>query len=257
MKWKKRKRDPQISRGQKQEMEEEEEEDEPLPHPRHNDDDNEFDPTGDADDPQHATLLPLSHESEVLSNSGECVCDFPPVFKHAVNRPHSSILAIVAYERANQSGDCSKGQLLTPLPVLKNVSYGQLQALSAVHADAWVFDQDCTTDGASSAYVITLPQIMEGCGVVKRFGTITHVLPVRSDWFSPTAVHQLERQVVPHYFSGRLPDYTSEKYMECRNYIVAKYMENPEKRFMVSDCQGLVVGIDNEDLTQIVQFLDH
>lgn len=45
--------------------------------------------------------------------------------------------------------------------------------------------------------------------------------------------------------------------MECRNYIVAKYMENPEKRFMVSDCQGLVVGIDNEDLTQIVQFLDH
>ncbi|KAB1221094.1 SWI/SNF complex subunit SWI3C [Morella rubra] len=45
--------------------------------------------------------------------------------------------------------------------------------------------------------------------------------------------------------------------MECRNYIVAKYMENPGKRLMVPDCQGLVVGIDNEDLTRIFRFLDH
>jgi SWI/SNF related-matrix-associated actin-dependent regulator of chromatin subfamily C len=63
--------------------------------------------------------------------------------------------------------------------------------------------------------------------------------------------------VVPHFFSGKSPDHTPEKYMECRNYIVAKYMENPEKRLLISDCQGLVVGIDNEDLARIVRFLDH
>lgn len=63
--------------------------------------------------------------------------------------------------------------------------------------------------------------------------------------------------MVPHFFSGKSPDHTPEKYMECRNYIVAKYMENPEKRLMVSDCQGLVVGVDNEDLNRIVRFLDH
>ena len=45
--------------------------------------------------------------------------------------------------------------------------------------------------------------------------------------------------------------------MECRNRIVAKYMENPEKRLTVSDCQGLVVSIDIEDLTRIFRFLDH
>lgn len=76
------------------------------------------------------------------------------------------------------------------------------------------------------------------------------------DWFSPATVHRLERQVVPHFFSGKSPDHTPEKYMECRNYIVAKYMENPEKRLMISDCQGLVVGVDNEDLARIVRFLD-
>ncbi|KAF2291356.1 hypothetical protein GH714_023181 [Hevea brasiliensis] len=68
---------------------------------------------------------------------------------------------------------------------------------------------------------------------------------------------RLERQVVPHFFSGKSPDHTPEKYMECRNYVVAKYMENPEKRITVSDCQGLVAGIENEDLARTVRFLDH
>lgn len=62
---------------------------------------------------------------------------------------------------------------------------------------------------------------------------------------------------MPHFFSGKSPDHTPEKYMECRNYIVAQYMEDLRKRFTVSDCQGLLAGIDNEDLTRIVHFLDH
>ncbi|XVE60294.1 hypothetical protein DITRI_Ditri05aG0117200 [Diplodiscus trichospermus] len=45
--------------------------------------------------------------------------------------------------------------------------------------------------------------------------------------------------------------------MECRNHILVKYMDNPEKRITVSDCQGLIDGISNEDLTRIVRFLDH
>ena len=62
--------------------------------------------------------------------------------------------------------------------------------------------------------------------------------------------------MVPHFFSGKSPDHTPEKYMECRNYIVAKYMENPEKRLIVSDFLGLPLSVDNEDLTRVVRFLD-
>lgn len=80
---------------------------------------------------------------------------------------------------------------------------------------------------------------------------------LRADWFSPTSVHRLERQAVPHFFSGKSPDHTPERYMECRNYIVALYMEDPGKMISASDCQGLLVGVDNEDLTRIVRFLDH
>ncbi|KAL4596193.1 hypothetical protein ACB092_12G147000 [Castanea dentata] len=245
-KWKKRKREPQINRRQKHDEEDEDEED------NHDDD---LDPQNDSEDPQ-SDAVPLDpnslNESEVLSDAGVRISDFPPVVRHAVNRPHSSVLAIAALERANESGD-GKGQNSM---VFENVSYGQLQALSAVPADCPVFDQD-RMDGAAAAYVITPPQIMEGRGVVKRYGTRVHVVPMHSDWFSPATVHRLERQVVPHFFSGKSLDHTPEKYMECRNYIVAKYMENPEKRLMVSDCQGLVVGVDNEDLNRIVRFLDH
>lgn len=159
-------------------MDEDDEEDDPPP-PSHHDDD--LDPQDDAEDPQSGAVVPPPHESEVLKDGGVRICGFPPVVKHAVNRPHSSVLSIVASERANQSGDNGKGQqqLQTRLPVLENVSYGQLQALSAVPADSPVFDQE-RTDGAVSAYVITPPQIMEGRGVVKRFGTRVHVVPMHS-----------------------------------------------------------------------------
>ena len=70
-------------------------------------------------------------------------------------------------------------------------------------------------------------------------------------------MHRLERQVVPHFFSGKSAEHPPERYMECRNRIVAKYMENPERRLSVGDCQGLVAGIDIDDLTRIVRFLDH
>ncbi|MBA0765086.1 hypothetical protein Gotri_014344 [Gossypium trilobum] len=106
-------------------------------------------------------------------------------------------------------------------------------------------------------YVITPPPIMEGRGVVKRFGSRVHVLPMHSEWFSPATVHRLERQVVPLFFSGKSPEHTPERYIECRNQIVVKYMDNPGKRITVSDCQGLVNGINNEDLTRIFRFLDH
>lgn len=62
---------------------------------------------------------------------------------------------------------------------------------------------------------------------------------------------------MPHFFSGKSADHPPEKYMECRNLIVAEYMENPERRLSVGDCQGLVAGIDVDDLSRIFRFLDH
>ncbi|XP_058786931.1 SWI/SNF complex subunit SWI3C isoform X1 [Vicia villosa] len=245
-KWRKRKRDSQITRRQQKHDED--------------DDDDDENPNADEDDyeseDQHNHNQPNSQphqEIEVLSDHGVQISQFPVVIKRAVNRPHSSVTAIVALERAMELGlGDSKGQLQNP-PFLENVSHGQLQALSTVPSDSLALDQD----RADSSYVITPPPILEGRGVVKRFGSRVLVLPMHSDWFSPGTVHRLERQAVPHFFSGKSQDLTPEKYMECRNYIVALYMEEPKKRITASDCQGLQVGVDQEDLARIVRFLDH
>ncbi|PSS31890.1 SWI/SNF complex subunit SWI3C like, partial [Actinidia chinensis var. chinensis] len=251
---KKRKREPQIARRSKPQYDdvEDEEEDE--------DDFEQAKPESDEDQPQNPQSgSDPARESEVLSDGGSRVSDFPPVVKRAVNRPHSSVLAIVALERALQ---CGEGKNLLNGVVLENISHGQLQALSAVPADAPSLvasgDQEGEGSAAAAPYVITPPPIMEGRGVVKRFGSNrVHVVPMHADWFSPNSVHRLERQVVPHFFSGKSAEHPPERYMECRNRIVAKYMENPERRLSVGDCQGLVAGIDIDDLTRIVRFLDH
>ncbi|GMP79125.1 hypothetical protein CsSME_00034794 [Camellia sinensis var. sinensis] len=65
--------------------------------------------------------------------AGVRISHFPPMIKHTVNRPHSSVLEIVALEKAIQ---CGEGKNLQNGVVLENVSHGQLQALSAVPADS-------------------------------------------------------------------------------------------------------------------------
>ncbi|KAI9395062.1 hypothetical protein POPTR_005G180800v4 [Populus trichocarpa] len=260
-KWKRRKRgDSQITRKppkhhHQEETEEPEEEDDAVDADENN---NNVIDREDSDDPnpnqQPSGPDPNPQETEVLIDGGVRLCDFPPVTRLAVNRPHASVMAIVAAERACLAGENSnRGQLVVSL---ENVSYGQLQAVSAVIADCDGSDLE-RSDGGNTGYVVTPPQIMDGKGVVKRFWSRVHLVPMHSDWFSPALVNRLERQVVPHFFSGKSPDHTPEKYRECRNRIVAKYMENPEKRLTVPDCQGLVVGIDNEDFTRIFRFLDH
>ncbi|XWS15153.1 hypothetical protein CRYUN_Cryun35bG0069800 [Craigia yunnanensis] len=242
--WKRRKRERRAMHLQEENdvVPEEDEEEE-----NNNDDlDNHRENSGDdADGAIMDPSLAGPSESEVLADGGVRISEFPAVVKRTVNRPHGSVMAIVAAERAVLVGD-SKGHQQVALVVLENVSHGQLYAVSA---EAPVVDPE--------KYVITPPPIMEGRGVVKRFGSRVHVLPMHSEWFSPATVHRLERQVVPHFFSGKSPEHTPEKYMECRNHILVNYMDNPEKRITVSDCQRLIDGICNEDLTRIVRFLDH
>ncbi|KAL3026368.1 hypothetical protein AAZX31_04G227300 [Glycine max] len=244
--WRKRKRDSQISRRH-QKHEEEDDDDDENPNAEEDLAERDYD-SEDQTHHNHPNSQPHV-ETEVLSDHGVQISQFPAVIKRSVNRPHSSVTAVVALERALESGE-NKAPSALAAPVLENVSHGQLQALSSVPSDSFAFDGD-------SSFVITPPPILEGRGVVKRYGTKALVVPMHSDWFSPATVHRLERQVVPHFFSGKSPDHTPEKYMECRNCIVALHMEDPGKRITVSDCKGLLAGVNVEDLTRIVRFLDH
>ncbi|KAJ0257559.1 SWI/SNF complex subunit SWI3C [Hirschfeldia incana] len=248
-KWKRRKRGGRRPKLEEEDMEEEDDD--------NNNNNEEMEDADNAADELHQNGAPTPDpgpgNGEVVEESGTRVSGFPSVVRRVVIRPHASVRDVVAAERGCLIGE-SRGQ--GSLPALENISYGQLQALSTVPADSVSFDPE-GSDGASSAYVISPPLIMEGEGVVKRFGDKVHVLPMHSDWFAPNTVDRLERQVVPQYFSGKSPNHTPERYIKFRNAIVSRYVDNPEKTLTVSDCQGLVDGVDIEDFARVFRFLDH
>ncbi|KAI3821382.1 hypothetical protein L1987_08949 [Smallanthus sonchifolius] len=254
--WRKRKRgdqsrkprhQPQIHNDEEDEDYEEEDDvdlDQQNTQPEFEDD------VGNLSDP--AVIAGAGAETEVLSDGAVRISAFPSVVKQTVNRHHYSVIQVAARERACQSGDSSGGGM--NYLFLENVSHGQLQALSAVPRDAPVL----TEGDLEGGYVITPPPIMEGRGVIKRYGSNrVHVVPMHADWFSPTTVNRLERQAVPHFFSGKSMDHTPGKYMDCRNHIVAKYMENPARRLSATDCHAFLTGVDADDVTRVVRFLEN
>ncbi|MCE3214615.1 hypothetical protein HAX54_052887, partial [Datura stramonium] len=246
--WRKRKREPLVSRKPKTQHDDDGFEEE--------DDEEDIEQQEIEEDHQNPNnSVDRSYSVELVSESRERICEFPLVVRRAVTRPHPSVLNIVAIEKAGQSGESRQNGV-----ALENMSYGQLQALSAVPADsAALLTEERGESSGSGSYVITPPQILPGRGVIKRYGTAgrIHVVPMHADWFSPNTVHRLERQVVPHFFSGKSAEHTPEQYMECRNCIVAKYMESPEKHLSVADCHGIVAGVSADDVTRIARFLDH
>ncbi|KAK1310652.1 SWI/SNF complex subunit SWI3C [Acorus calamus] len=217
----------------------------------------------DSDSPSAAAADPPvdPRVGEVISDGGGVrISDFPPAVRRSVNRPHPSVLSLVAADRSSAAasgvGDgrrhCS----------FENVSHGQLQALSAVLPDNPSLWCQALADHDSAplpAYVCTPPPLIDGKGVARRFiNGRPHVLPVHSDWFSGTTVHRLERQVVPHFFSGKSEQHTPEKYVDLRNKIIAKYLDSPERRLMAADCRSLVAGpSEAPDLIRVIRFLDH
>lgn len=171
-------------------------------------DDNEDDDDPDLDPPQNhleseddpqirsadrTTQITGEKGDEKLVNGGLKLCEFPVAIKREINRPHSSVFRVVEYERAARFGD-SRGQGQSGVPVLENISYGQLQALSAVPRDnpslLGVPSEETASGSGGGSYVITPPRIVAGSGVTKRLGSAgrVHVVPVHSGWFN--SLHQ-------------------------------------------------------------------
>lgn len=178
--WRKRRREPQVSRklkapqpAQDEDVYEDEEEEEEEFNDDENNSNQNPNPSSSAD---RAVQI---KELESVSEDGERISRFPVVIKRAVRRPHSSVLSVLAMEKAGQLGE-SRGQGQNVV-VLENISHGQLQALSAVPSDCPSLGFDESGSGSGS-YVITPPSIEKGRGVVKRFGRASrvHVVPMHA-----------------------------------------------------------------------------
>lgn len=111
----------------------------------------------------------LLRQSEVFSDGGQRISDFPAVVRRTIRRPHPSVVSIVDAERQHFSGPSAGNEGAVGLPFLENISHGQLQSLSSVLPDHPSL-QPPDVDKPSS-YVCTPPPLMEGKGLMKPFGT--------------------------------------------------------------------------------------
>jgi SWI/SNF related-matrix-associated actin-dependent regulator of chromatin subfamily C len=123
----------------------------------------------------------------VLS-SAEPISSFPAAVRRAVGRPHSSVLAVIAAERAAAGASAAPAAA----PTLENISHGQHQVLSAMLRDHPSLSND---PDKPSTYVCTPPPQMEGRGVPKQFYGRLHIVPMHSGIFfalkSPVGEHFL------------------------------------------------------------------
>ncbi|KAI3517589.1 hypothetical protein L1887_16804 [Cichorium endivia] len=94
---------------------------------------------------------------------------------HPIPLPPREEKLSVARERACRTGDSTNGGMNCVF--LENISHGQLQALSTMRRDSPAL----TGGDSEGSFVITTPPIMEGRGVVKRYGPDrVHVVPMHA-----------------------------------------------------------------------------
>lgn len=214
---------------------------------------------------REASPIPTSETGEpmeIFPGRGVQVSDFPAVTKQKLGRPHSSVLALIAGDRAIYSSELLDERVKSSVPYLENISHGQIQVLSTMSDVGFSGSSDQQEKPEVGSSVCGSLNMIDVNGVVKHFKASEHAeervyaFPMHADWFSLNTVHRMERQLVPEYFSGKSSERTPKVYMELRNTIVRKYLENPERALSLTDIQGLA-NLDTKYLSRIFEFLDH
>lgn len=214
---------------------------------------------------REASPIPTSETGEpmeIFPGRGVQVSDFPAVTKQKLGRPHSSVLALIAGDRAIYSSELLDERVKSSVPYLENISLGQIQVLSTMSDVGFSGSSDQQEKPEVGSSVCGSLNMIDVNGVVKHFKASEHAeervyaFPMHADWFSLNTVHRMERQLVPEYFTGKSSERTPKVYMELRNTIVRKYLENPERALSLTDIQGLA-NLDTKYLSRIFEFLDH
>jgi hypothetical protein len=80
-------------------------------------------------------------------------------------------------------------------------------------------------------------------------------MPVYAHWFRMTSIHEIERNANVEFFNGRSSLKTPEKYVEYRNFMVARYRKCPQARLTFLQCRQHLVG-DVNAIRRVWTFLD-
>lgn len=98
--------------------------------------------------------------------------------------------------------------------------------------------------------VVVLPESSHS----NNLGPLT---PNHAGWFSWNSIHAVERRGLPEFFNSKSKLRTPTLYMEYRNLLMRKYLENPDKVFTLADVVIDQKGGHLEAAKRIFEFLNH
>jgi SWI/SNF related-matrix-associated actin-dependent regulator of chromatin subfamily C len=67
------------------------------------------------------------------------------------------------------------------------------------------------------------------------------ILPTCSSWFDINGIHQIEKDALPEFFTGKQLK-TPQAYKNFRNHIIKLYREDPKNYLTATMCRRNIVG---------------
>lgn len=68
------------------------------------------------------------------------------------------------------------------------------------------------------------------------------IVPSYSAWFKFESIHQVERESLPEFFSGRNRSKTAQVYRDYRDFMINTYRLNPTEYLTVTACRRNLAG---------------
>lgn len=81
------------------------------------------------------------------------------------------------------------------------------------------------------------------------------IVPSYSSWFDMTRIHEIERECLPEFFTGKNGGKTPQTYVKFRNFIVNTYRLEPTEYLTVTACRRNLLG-DSGTIMRVHNFLE-
>lgn len=87
------------------------------------------------------------------------------------------------------------------------------------------------------------------------------ILPSCASWFDLNGIHQLERDALPEFFTGKSSK-TPQVFKNYRNHIIKLYRDDPKTYLTATMCRRNLVGVFNKagdacSILRVHAFLEH
>jgi len=176
-----------------------------------------------------------------------------PVNTHSVNRPRSS-------SKSTSKMD-TPAHIAQPL-LVTNIS--QVPAQPQFPGSQPISSAPSSTETAAASIngapqspspavtTITAPPAAKTIGLLSAFS----IPPSPCSWFKINDIHEIEKNQLPEFFTGKSPSKNPKIYKEYRDFMINTYLQNPYQYLTLTAIRRNLVG-DACSILRVHSFLEH